>query len=354
MAITMFQLNHDTTKRSLACLLGTALLLFAAKPSLSYGQGTSFSSVSIGVQPKIVKIYGAGGIKGLEAYQSGFLISEQGHILTVWSYVLDTDYITAVLNDGRKFQAKLVGADPRLEIAVLQVETDRLDFFAPKTAIDLEAGDRVLAFSNLFGVATGDEPASVLHGIVSAKTPLDARRGAFKTTYRGPVLILDAMTNNPGAAGGALTNREGKLVGILGKELRNALTNTWLNYAIPMSELNQAIDDILAGKTRPRSVDDSVKRPDHPHSLHKLGIVLVPDLLIKTPPFVDRVRSNSAAAKEGLKADDLILFINDRMAESCKTLKDELSLIDRIDSVHLIIQRGQELLELELKLSDGT
>jgi serine protease Do len=354
MATTMFQLNHYTTKRSLACLLGTALLLFAAKPSLSYGQGTSFSSVSIGVQPKIVKIYGAGGIKGLEAYQSGFLISEQGHILTVWSYVLDTDYITAVLNDGRKFQAKLVGADPRLEIAVLQVETDRLDFFAPKTAIDLEAGDRVLAFSNLFGVATGDEPASVLHGIVSAKTPLDARRGAFKTTYRGPVLILDAMTNNPGAAGGALTNREGKLVGILGKELRNALTNTWLNYAIPMSELNQAIDDILAGKTRPRSVDDSVKRPDHPHSLHKLGIVLVPDLLIKTPPFVDRVRSNSTAAKEGLKADDLILFINDRMAESCKTLKDELSLIDRIDSVHLIIQRGQELLELELKLSDGT
>ena len=47
-------------------------------------------------------------------------------------------------------------------------------------------------------------------------------------------------------------------------------------------------------------------------------------------------------------------FVNDRMAESCKTLKDELSLIDRIDSVHLIIQRGQELLELELKLSDGT
>ena len=114
------------------------------------------------------------------------------------------------------------------------------------------------------------------------------------------------------------------------------------------------IDDIMAGKTRPRSVDETAKRPERPHSLHKLGILLVPDLLTKTPPFVDRVRSNSAAAKKGLKADDLILFVNDRMTDSCKTLKNELSLIDQIDSVQLIIQRGQELLEMELNLTDGT
>ena len=351
--IPMFQYHDNCLRRCLRWIV-TGLLLVALAPNRGDGQTFSFSTVSATVQSKIVKIYGAGGIKGLEAYQSGFLISEQGHILTVWSYVLDTEYITAVLDDGRKFQATLVGADPRLEIAVLKIETDGLDFFPRKTAVDLEAGDRVLAFSNLYGVATGDEPSSVLHGIVSAKTPLDARRGAFKTTYRGPVFILDAMTNNPGAAGGALTNREGKLAGVLGKELRNSLSNTWLNYAIPMAELNQAIDDILAGKIRPRSVDETIKRPDHPHTLHKLGILLVPDLLPKTPPFVDRIRNKSSAAKMGLKADDLILFINDRMADSCKTLKNELSLIDQIDSVHLVIQRGQELLELELKLQDGT
>ena len=55
----------------------------------------------------------------------------------------------------------------------------------------------MLAFSNLFGVATGDEPASVLHGIVAAKTRLEARRGVFETPYKGPVYIVDAMTNNP-------------------------------------------------------------------------------------------------------------------------------------------------------------
>ena len=110
MPITMFRMNRTKSTGILICLLATVLLVLAANPSSSYGQKNSFSTVSIGVQSKMVKIYGAGGIKGLEAYQSGFLISDKGHILTVWSYVLDTDYITAVLNDGRKFQAKLVGA----------------------------------------------------------------------------------------------------------------------------------------------------------------------------------------------------------------------------------------------------
>ena len=62
---------------------------------------TSFADIIAGVQPRIVKIYGAGGLRGLEAYQSGFLISAEGHILTVWSYVLDTEEIQVTLNDGR-------------------------------------------------------------------------------------------------------------------------------------------------------------------------------------------------------------------------------------------------------------
>ncbi len=50
--------------------------------------------------------------------------------------------------------------------------------------------------------------------------------------YDGPIYVLDAMTNNAGAAGGALTDDQGRLVGVLGKELRNAQNNTWLNYAL--------------------------------------------------------------------------------------------------------------------------
>src|SRR5690606_9822860 len=71
------------------------------------------------VQPKLVKIYGAGGYKNLESYGSGFVVSPDGFIATVWSHLLDAAVITVVLDDGRRFEAELIGAEPRLELAVL-------------------------------------------------------------------------------------------------------------------------------------------------------------------------------------------------------------------------------------------
>lgn len=181
------------------------LLLFAMSPAVAADRPASnlLAETLARVQPKMVKIYGAGGIAGLEYYQSGFLISPDGAILTVWSHVLDTDEITAVLSDGRKLTAKLIGADPRLEIAVLKIATTDLPWFDLAKAAEADAGSRVLALSNLFNVAEGNEPASVQHGTISVKTRLEARRGAFDTPYNGPVYALDVVTNNPGAAGGA-------------------------------------------------------------------------------------------------------------------------------------------------------
>jgi serine protease Do len=296
----------------------------------------------------MVKVYGAGGFRQLEAYQSGFLVSAEGHVLTAWSYVLDTDYITVTLDDGRKFQAELIGADPRLEIAVLKIDAKDLPHFKLAEAVELQIGDRVLAFSNLYGVATGDEPASVQKGIISAKTELAARRGAFETPYTGPVYVVDAMTNNPGAAGGALTDREGRLAALIGKELRNELSSTWLNYGVPLGELVAAVDDILAGKVRPRAADETVRRAADPLTLAHLGIVPVPAVLPKTPPFIDGVRRDSPAERVGLQPDDLILFVNSRIVPSLEILENELALLDRDDSVRLTIQRGQQLIEITL------
>lgn len=336
-------------QRSISAALITTVIAGILLLPETTASADSFASVSASVQPKMVKIYGAGGVKGLEPYQSGFLISDKGHILTVMSYVLDTDYITVVLNDGRKFKAENLGADPRLEIAVLKVDAEDTPHFNLEEAIEIDSGDRILAFSNMYGVASGDEPTSVMHGNVAAKTKLDARRGTFKTPYQGTVYVLDAITNNPGAAGGALTNRSGKLVAILGKELRNSLNNTWLNYALPTGELLEAIDDIRAGKVRPRHRDEDVKKPENPHSIRDLGLILVPDVLSKTPPFVERVRRNSLAALAGLKPDDLILFVDKRMVDSCKSLGSEISYIDRIDEVRILVRRGQELIELTIE-----
>lgn len=303
------------------------------------------------VAPKMVKIYGAGGIQGLEAYQSGFLISAEGHVLTTWSYVLDTDndLVGVTLADGRKFEGKVVGHDPRLEIAVLKIDAKDLPFFSLDQAVEAPLGSRVLAFSNLFGVATGNEMVSVQRGVVVSRTQLAARRGAFATLYNGPVYVLDAMTNNPGASGGALTDRKGRLTGLLGKELTNAQTNTWLNYAIPISEVNSAVVDILAGKVRPRAAQQESKKPKESLTPALLGIAMVPNVLAKTPPFIDRIERSSPAESAGLRPDDLVLFVNDRVVGSCKAFIEELTFVDRLDSVRITVQRGQELVDVVLE-----
>lgn len=325
-----------------------ALVLWSASNNAPAVELPSFAEIVDEVQPKIVKIYGAGGLQRLEAYQTGFLISPDGHVLTVWSYVLDTDVLTVTLNDGRKFEAQLVGADPRMQIAVLKVEAEDLPHFRLGDSVDAATGSRVLAFSNLFGVATGNEPVSVMHGLVSAKSPLSARSGAFDVLYRGPVYVLDAITNNPGSAGGALTSRRGELLGLLGKELRNSLNNTWLNYAIPVPELIGPVDDILAGKRPPRA-EEVQPKARQPLTLSRLGIVLVPDVLERTPPFIDDVRPESPAQRAELRPDDLIVFIEDRLVQSCKDLVDELDYVEYDASVKLTIMRGQQLIEVELR-----
>jgi serine protease Do len=299
-------------------------------------------------QAKIVKLYGAGGVRGLEPYQSGFLISASGHILTAWSYVLDTDYVTATLDDGRKFEAKMVSFDPRLELAVLKIEAEDLPHFDLAASVPAESGTRVLAFSNLFGVATGDEAASVQHGVIAVKTRLDARRGTFETPYHGPVYVMDAMTNNPGAAGGALTNETGELLGMLGKELRNAQNNIWLNYALPISEVRESVEAILAGK--PRTAEDAPEvRPDNPADLAALGLVLVPDVLERTPPYVDVVRAGSPAQQAGLLPDDLVVYVGENIVQSCKSLREELARVERDAELRLVILRGQELVEVVIQ-----
>ena len=179
-----------------------AVCLFVLLLSVPSALGSIAEAIAR-AEPRMVKIFGAGGVRGMEGYQSGMLISPQGHILTANTYALDTDYVTVVLADGRKFDAKLLGAEPRLEVAVLKIEAANLPCFRLAQAVKVEAGTGVLAVSNLFNVATGDEPDSVQKGTIAVVTQLEARRGVFETPYHGPVYVLDVTTNNPGAAGGA-------------------------------------------------------------------------------------------------------------------------------------------------------
>jgi serine protease Do len=86
--------------------------------------------------------------------------------------------------------------------------------------------------------------------------------------------------------------------------------------------------------------------------LATLGIVLVPEVLERTPAYVDQVRPGSAAARAGLRPDDLIILVGSHLTASCKALRGELAWIDREDRLPLTILRGQDLVEVQLQLSD--
>ncbi len=304
----------------------------------------SMNSVAVGTELKTVKLYGAGG-SGLDAFQSGIFITGEGHILTVWSTVLDAEEVIVLTSDGGRFTATTVGIDPNLEIAVLKTNAPPNNFFDLGQAGEAQVGSRVLAFSNLYGIATGSEMSSIQKGVIMARTNLQARRGSFESIYQGPVWVIDAITNNPGAAGGALTNLNGQLLGLLGKELRDSGANIWLNYAIPISELQESVTRILEGKSIDRA-SSTREFADRPTNLQELGIVLVPNILIKTPAFIDLVEIDSAAARAGLKSDDLILFVNSTRVSSQTALSMELRFVDQADDITLLVQRGNEIKEV--------
>ena len=332
-------------------------LLLVTIPSLSRGDqpdsdGGSNYEQDLGAlvrraQASAVKIYGAGG-GGLVAYQSGFLVSPLGHVATAWSHVLDVEPVV-VLDDGRRFPSKIVGFEPRLDLAVLKIEAEELPYLelAPELP---ELADPILAISNLFGIASGDEPASVMKGAIAAITRLDARRGTFKTPYTGTVLILDLVANNPGAAGGAVIAADGRAVGMLGKELRDASAGVWLNYALPSQVLREAIANIVAGRAVVATDNSLPVLPrERSHNPTTLGLSLIPNVLEITPAFVDRVLPSTPAARADIRADDLILLVGNTRIDSQRTFIETLRRIDRRDPVVLTLQRGPRIVSARLE-----
>ncbi len=330
--------------RLLALIPCVSLLLLSAAPTAS---AQSTRDTIEAVLPRVVKIFGAGGVTNLEAYGSGFLISADGHIATVWSHVLDADVINVVLDDGRRFDAELLGAEPSLELAVLKIDAEGLPHFDLTQVAEAGPGTRVLAFSNVFQVALGDEPVSVMHGVIAAMDALSARSGRYDVSYDGPVYVVDAVTNNSGAAGGVLTTRDGQMLGMIGRQLQNSQSNTRLNYSIPMTELVVTIQQIQTGDFS-RIRDDESPETDHTFDALDFGIVLVPDVVERTPAYVDAVLAGSQASTGGLQPDDLIVFANNRLVHSCKAFEEELRQLQPADDLTVVVRRGGSLVTVTL------
>jgi S1-C subfamily serine protease len=324
-----------------------------------------FTSVVVEVNKKLVKLFGAGGFKGLPSYGTGILVSEKGHILTCNNHILSTTDLRVHLYDGRFYHARVLAREPELDLALVQLDAD-VDFLphydiAKAAATPLaEPGDWILAFSNQFQIATRDEPMSVQRGVIAAYAELRGRRGIFEAPFAGEVYFIDAIANNPGAAGGALTNRKGELLGIIGRELKNTLTDTWINYAVPVQakvevqrgdktdkvDVATFVKEAMAGKYKESEKRAKVDRG----GFH--GIVLVPNAVSATPPYVEEVMAGSPAAQVGLRPDDLIVYLDGELVPSIKVFRELMKQVGPGMEIKLDVQRANKLVSVRLKLAE--
>ncbi len=329
-----------------------AMLLLAGLVCLCtrHGHGADFSETCRKVWPRVVKIFGAGGIRGLHSYSSGILVSPDGHILTVWNHVLETDGLRAVLSDGQRFDAELQLVDTSLEAAIIKIDAQDLPHFDLENAPSGRGGEWVLGLSNAYKIATGNEKPTVIHGVISAVTTLRARKGVFESNYGGQVYVLDGIMNSPGSGGGALTNYRGKLLGMIGRQLKSKGTNTWLNYAVPSGQLLPLVRRALKGERTAPFVDENkiTRKYQGPQARH--GLVLVPNVLKRTPAYIDRIEANSPAAKARLKADDLVLFLDETFIGTCANFEEAMSEHQPGDKVKILVKRGEELYITQLTL----
>lgn len=335
-----------------ALLLLLAIVLFATFSSPLRGAAAAdrYDVISASL-PKMVKLYGAGGYSGLEAYGTGFLVSADGLIATSWNTLLDADPITAVLDDGRHLTAELVAVDTTLGLALLKVDpgSGTLPHFDLSQARPAEPGDRVFAFSNMFHIAAGDEPVSVMHGSIIAHTALEARRGTHRVSLDVPVYLIDAVINNPGAAGGAIVGLDGKFVGMIGRQVLSTDTATWLNYALPAVAVRQRIQQMINGADSSQTPGMVEETPEQRRSVD-LGLVLVPNVTARTPAYVTDVLDKSPGQISGFQRGDLIVFTGGDPTRSINDFIRQISRAQPGDDITIIVRRDGDLKTLEIEI----
>jgi serine protease Do len=347
-----------------------AIVLAVAVPAVRAAD--PYDKVALAANEKLVKLFGAGGYRGAESFGTGILVSPEGHILTAAASFLDGRELRLHLPDGRKYPFKVVMIEPEFDAAVVQIVEPKkgaialdLPYFDVKAAAESARpapGDLVMALSNMYKVAERDEMMSVQRAQITAVGKLSARRGQFEVPFHGDVLYLDTITNNPGAAGGALVNRKGDLLGIIGKEFRNNQTDTWVNYAMPLTTkaefvrkgekktytLAEFVTQVIEGKWEksPPREPSELKNP----RVHT-GIVFVPRVVERTPPYIEAIEPNSPAAKAGLKSDDLVIYFDGEPVYSTDVFREILKRYNPGDKVQVEIRRGDVLTAVNIELA---
>ncbi len=278
-------------------------------------------------------------------FGSGVIISKDGYIITNNHVVDKADEIEVTLNDNRKFQAKLVGADPTTDIALLKIEGNDFPIIPFGNSDNLKVGEWVLAVGNPFNLTS-----TVTAGIVSAKA-----RGGIGASGAESIqsFIQTDAAINPGNSGGALINTRGELVGINTAIYSQTGNFTGYGFAVPISIAGKVIADLKEHGTVQRAVLGIVIT-DLPNARERYPDK-TKDIKITEGIYVDSFADRSPAKEAGLQAGDVITAINDIRVRNTGELQEQVSKYRPGDKVKVTLKRGDsdKTFTVTLKNRDG-
>jgi len=272
-----------------------------------------------------------------ESLGSGVIVdARNGYVVTNAHVLRDAKTINVTLADGRVFKAKLVGADPGSDIAILNIKADKLKEIPLGNSDDLKVGDFVVAIGSPFGLNQ-----SATSGIVSALQRSNLGIEGYENFIQTDASI------NVGNSGGALVNLQGQLIGINTAILAPGGGNIGIGFAIPVNMVRAVVTQLVKYGAVQRGL---------------IG-VMVQDF---TPALADAfqlanqtggaliaaVTPNSPAALEGIKAGDLIQELNGQPIKNAGQLRNGVGILRSGSQVKLKLIRAGKPLTLSMTIAD--
>jgi serine protease Do len=269
---------------------------------------------------------------------SGVIISPDGYIATNHHVIEDGNQINVLLEDGREFEAKVIGSDPSTDLALLKIDAKELPYLTFGNSDSLMIGEWVLAIGNPFRLYS-----TVTAGIVSAK----ARNINILDNGGIENFIQTDAAVNPGNSGGALVNTSSQLMGINTAIMTYSGQYEGFSFAIPSNLVKKVLEDIREYGSPKRGWLGVVIRPVDNQIADEAGMTEV------TGVVLDKVNAGSAAEAGGLNAGDIILTIDGQKITSSPDFIGKVGQHHPGDVLTFSFIRDHKNKETKVKLSDS-
>jgi serine protease Do len=275
----------------------------------------------------------------VQSIGSGFIFTENGHIITNQHVIDGAAEITVTLPGGEKHDAKLIGEDFYSDVAVIKIDGKRFPFIEFGDSDDLLIGEWAIAIGNPFGLFDVSAKPTVTVGVISA-IDQDFGRQNNQRVYED-MIQTDAAINS-GNSGGPLVNSEGKVIGMnafIYSGNNNVGTSIGLGFAIPVNTVKSVKDDLLEHGSVPRDVWAGVQYQDVSPMIADLLNMKSHDGIIITD-----VERGSPWDEAGLDAEDVILEIGGRRIESATDVENiKKKKISSGDELELTVYRNRRI-----------